>query len=131
MVHAALGTGTVNGTYQIKMSGWTGSELWSSASAASDFDWRNGLWHNVQLGRTPLQFSDFAGQIALADGSFRIPASRIKIQSSGTCALSGSITGGELALQFEHDNSAVYRLRGTLQKPLLEPAPATEASLKP
>lgn len=132
MVHAALGTGTVNGTYQIKMSGWTSRELWTSASAASDFDWRNGLWRNVQLGRMPLQFSDFAGQIALADGNFRIPASTIKIQSgAGTYALSGSITGGELALQFERDNSAVYRLRGTLQKPLLEPTPATEASLKP
>jgi hypothetical protein len=131
MVHAALGTGTVNGTYQIKMSGWTGSELWSSASAASAFDWRNGLWHNVQLGRIPLQFSDFAGQIALADGNFRIPASKIKIHSGGTYALSGSITGGELALQFERDNSVAYRLRGTLQKPLLELTPATEASLKP
>jgi hypothetical protein len=131
MVHAALGTGTVNGTYHIKMSGWTGRELWSSASAASDFDWRNGLWHNVQLGRTPLQFSDLAGQIALANGNFRIPASKIKIQSGGTYALSGSITGGELALQFKRDNSVAYRLRGTLQKPLLEPAPATEASLKP
>ena len=55
-----------------------------------------------------------------------------KMQSSGgTYALGGSIKGGELALQFERDNSAGYRLRGTLQKPLVEPTPATEASLKP
>jgi hypothetical protein len=51
--------------------------------------------------------------------------------SGGIYALNGSITGGELALQFERDNSAAYRLRGTLQKPLVEMTPATEASLKP
>jgi len=130
MVRAALGTGTVNGTYQIKMSGWTARELWSSASAASDFDWRNGLLRNVQLGGVPLQFTDFAGHIALEGGVFRIPTSKMQ-SSGGIYALNGSITGGELALQFERDNSAAYRLRGTLQKPLVETTPATEASLKP
>jgi hypothetical protein len=130
IVRAALGSGTVNGTYQIKMSGWTSRELWSSASAASDFDWRNGLWRNVQLGRMPLQFSDFAGHIALQEGSFQISAGKMR-SGVGTYALDGSIKGGELALQFERDKTAAYRLRGTLQKPLVELPPATEASLKP
>jgi hypothetical protein len=130
MARAAFGTGTVNGTYQIKMSGWTSHQLWSSASAASDFDWHNGSWRNVQLGRMPLQFSDFAGHIELKDNNFQISTGKIQ-SSAGTYALSGSITGGELALQFERDNSTAYRLRGTLQKPRVEQTPATAASLKP
>jgi hypothetical protein len=130
LVHAALGTGTVNGTYEIKMSGWTARELWSTANASADFDWRNGTWRNVQLGRTPLQFSDFAGHIALQDGGFRI--SKSKMQSSGVSyALAGSIKSDELALQFERDNGSGYRVRGTLQKPLVTKQPSAEASLKP
>ncbi len=130
IVRAALGTGTVNGTYQIKMSGWTSRELWSSASAASDFDWRNGLWRNVQLGRMPLQFSDFAGHIALEDGSFQISTSKMR-SSGGTYALNGSIKGGELALQFERDNSRGLSSPGHPAKAAGGDAGATEASLKP
>ena len=95
-----------------------------------DFDWRNGLWRNVQLGQAPLQFSDFAGHIVLRDGSFQISASKMQ-SSGGTFAVAGSIKGSELALQFERAHGAAYRLRGTLQKPLVVVPPATEASLKP
>jgi AsmA protein len=130
ITHAALGTGVINGAYQIKMSGWTGREIWSSAGADSDFDWRNGLWRNVQLGHAPLQFSDFAGHIVLKDGSFQISTSKMQ-SSGGAFAVAGSIKGSELALQFERDNGTAYRLRGTLQKPLVVVAPAAEASLKP
>jgi hypothetical protein len=130
IIHAAIGTGTVNGTYQIQMTGWTSRELWDSTSAASDFDWRNGLWRSVQLGRMPLQFSSFAGHIALQDGVFRISAGKMR-SGSVTYALNGSIEGGDLALQAERDNSPAYCLRGTLQKPLVELPAATEASLKP
>jgi AsmA protein len=130
LTHAALGTGTMNAAYQIKMNGWTRRELWSSANAAADFDWRNGSWHNVQLGRTPLQFSDFAGHIALGNGRFQISTSKMR-SGGGTYALIGTIEGDELALQFEGDKGATYSLRGTLQKPLVVMPPATEASLKP
>ena len=130
LVHAAPGTGTLNSTYQIKMKGWTRSELWSSADAAAEFDWRNGSWRNVQLGRTPLQFSDLAGHIALANGSLQIANSKMR-SGSGAYALSGTIKGNELALQFERDNGTAYRLRGTVQKPLVVMPPATAASLKP
>ena len=130
LIHAALGTGTVNGAYQIKMIGWTARELWSSASGTADFDWRNGSWHNLQLGRTPLQFSDFAGHIALGNSGFQISNSKMQ-SSGGTYALAGSIKSGELALQFQRDNGAGYRVHGTLQKPLVATEPSTEASLKP
>ena len=130
IIHAVIGTGTVTGTYQIQMTGWTSRELWDSASAASDFDWHNGLWRNVQLGRMPLQFSDFVGHIALQDGGFLIASSKMR-SGGGTYALNGSIKGGNLALQAERDNRLAYRLRGTLQKPLVELPAATEASLKP
>lgn len=130
LIHAALGTGTVNGSYQIKMNGWTARELWSSASGTADFDWRNGSWRNLQLGRTPLQFSDFVGHIALGNRGFQISNSKMQ-SSGGTYALAGSIKSGDLALQFERDNGAGYRVRGTLQKPLVATEPSTEASLKP
>ncbi len=130
ITHAALGTGVINGAYQIKMSGWTAQEIWNSASADSDFDWRNGSWRNVQLGHAPLQFSDFAGHIVLKDGGFQISTSKMQ-SSGGTFAVAGSIKGSELALQFERDTGAAYRLRGTMQKPLVVVPPAAEASLKP
>ena len=130
LIHAALGTGTVNGAYQIKMNGWTARELWGSASGTADFDWRNGSWRNLQLGRTPLQFSDFAGHVALENSGFQISNSKMQ-SSGGSYALAGSIKSGELALQFERDNGAGYRVRGTLQKPLVATGPSTEASLKP
>jgi hypothetical protein len=78
----------------------------------------------------PLQFSDFAGHIALQDGGFLLSAGKMR-SGGGTYALNGSIKGGDLALQAERDNSPAYRLRGTLQKPLVELPAATEASLKP
>ena len=78
----------------------------------------------------PLQFSSFAGHIALQNGGFLISAGKMR-SGGGTYALNGSIKGDELALQAERDNSLAYRLRGTLQKPLVELPAATEASLKP
>jgi hypothetical protein len=121
LLRTPLGIGTVSGKYEIALKGSSSAELWNSATAALDFDWHNGAFRNIQLGRTTLQFSDFAGRLTLAKRGFELPESRIRT-ASGAYAVNGSIANGQLALAMAHGDSTVYHLRGTLQKPLVEAA---------
>jgi hypothetical protein len=130
VLHTTLGSGTVSAKYQVTMKGWSDGDLWNSAAGSADFNWRDGSWRNVQLGRAPAQFSNFSGRLALVDRKFEIRPGKLQT-GLGSYAVNGSIANGQLALQLNRGDSAAYRLRGTLQKPVVEVPPPAPASRKP
>ena len=129
VLHTPLGSGTVSANYQITLKGWGAGDLWNSATGTADFNWRNGSWRNIQLGRTAAQFSNFSGQLSLGDGKFEINPGKMQT-AAGAYVVSGSISNGQLALELARGADPAYRLRGTLQKPVVEAAPAATGALR-
>jgi len=129
LLRTPLGSGTVSANYQVTLKGWGAGDLWSSAAGMADFNWRNGSWRNVQLGRAPAQFSSFSGRLALAEGKFEINPGKMQTPS-GAFVVNGSISNGLLALQLDRGADHAYRLRGTLQKPVVEASPAATGALR-
>ncbi len=127
-------TGTITGTYALKLSGWDASDLASSAAGEAQVTLRDGAFRRIALdGRgTPLRFSDLTAKITLADGQFRIPESKLQTPS-GIYQVSGTATfNRELTLQMSGASGTAYKVTGTLEKPTVVAVPAreAEASLK-
>jgi hypothetical protein len=128
----AWATGTGDLGYQLKMTGLSRSDLRSSASGIGDFTLHDGTLRHMGLDSkaNPLKVNKAEGTIELRDGNFVF--SDAKLQSgSAVYSLQGSATWTR-ELNFKlTDNQHSYALSGTLEKPEVQQAPATEAALKP
>ncbi len=125
-------TGTADLNYQIKMTGMSRSDLRSSASGIGDFSLRDGTLRRMALENKTgaLKVTKFEGTIELRDGNFVF--NDTKLQSGNVVyTLQGTATWAR-ELNFKlTDNQHVFALSGTIEKPEVQQAPATEAALKP
>jgi len=119
-----VGTGTLNGHYELKMSGWEQKELAASAAGSSRVNWSNGVVRCFVLDpRRPLNVRSYSTSVTLADRKLTIESATMQT-ATGAYTVSGSATlERELDLNFAAQDS-VWHVTGTLQKPQVSEAPA-------
>jgi hypothetical protein len=127
-------TGAADLQYQGTASGWTGNDLAASAAGSVQFEWRDGALAHVGLAgaQPPLRFRKFSGQMTLHEGILKLGASKMETptgiyQVSGTASLAR-----QLALRLSGEGSQGFVINGTLEKPKVVRANAsdTRASLQ-
>lgn len=125
------GTGSADLSYELKMSGMTPAELRSKASGLGEFSVRDGMLRRVSLeSKSPgLRVTRLDGTIELRDGNFIVREA--KLQSGSTVYNVQGTATWTRELNFTlTDNQHVFALSGTLDRPEIKQAPATEASLQ-
>ena len=128
----AWATGTADVSYQLKMTGLSADELKGSASGLGDFVVRDGTLRHMALDNKAgvLKVAKFDGTLSLHDGNFVV--SDAKLQSGGAVYTVQGTATWKRQLDFKlTDASRAYGLSGTLDRPEVKQAPATEAALKP
>ncbi len=134
LMHDSWATGNLDVEYSLSLSGMTLAKLLSTAGGTADFHWSNGtLRHLIMDGRGgPMAFSNFAGKVALQDGTFTVTDG--KMQSNATkYAVTGTAgPDGNLNMKLMHTGGASYAISGTLDKPTIQQVttPASEAALR-
>ncbi len=134
LMHDSWAAGNLDAEYSLSASGMTFAKLLSTAGGTADFHWSNGtLRHLVLDGRgAPMAFSNFAGKVALQDGTFTITDG--KMQSGGTkYAVTGTAgPDGNLNMKLMRSGGASFAISGTLDNPTVESVttPAAEAALR-
>jgi uncharacterized protein involved in outer membrane biogenesis len=128
---AAVGTGNVSGRYELKMSGWDGSELAKSAEGTADFDWSNATIRAFALNnRGPAKVSDFNGKLVYKDGVLAFNESRMATPN-GIYFVTGTAEPEKLALEFKSDTAAGYKVTGSLRAPEVATMNASSDERKP
>jgi hypothetical protein len=124
------GTGTVSGTYEVKLSGWQASDLYASAKGGCRFQWRNGTLRHLTLdGRTPaVRFPLWDGSCEWSPEGFRVSASKMRTVS-GIYEVSGTVQPTkDLQLEFIRADGTAYQVTGTLEKPRVTATPAARTA---
>lgn len=126
-------SGVGSGTYQIKTSGGTVSELLREGSGSLRFDASDGLLKHVLVDNAPLHLRHFSGRLDLNAGEFTMQDAKL---DSGAAAYTVSGTAfWSRALNFKlvRDQNSSLAVTGTLEDPRVSVvrSPATEAALKP
>ena len=138
-------TGTAGGSYHLRLSGWQGSELASSAAGSARFHWNDGSLRRLLLpsaaGPQPLRFRRFAAQVTLRNGELTFKPGRMETTNdagAGSAAGAGlfHVTGsasrsGALAFRLVAESGRAFAIGGTLRSPTVTPAPAAEAARRP
>jgi hypothetical protein len=132
----AWGTGTLNGSYDLKLAGWDLGDLLVSSKGTCQFQWRDGALRHLTLdGKSPqVRFPQWAGQCEWSKDGFRVSGSKMRA-ASGIYVISGTVQPSkDLRLEFVRGDGTAYQVTGTLEKPRVEASPAsrtTEAALHP
>jgi len=130
------GSGTLNGSYDLKLAGWDIGDLLTSSKGTCQFQWRDGTLKHLALdGKTPqVHFPQWAGQCDWSRDGFRVSGSKMQA-ASGIYVISGTVQPSkDLQLEFVREDGTAYQVTGTLEKPHVAAAPAsrtTEAALHP
>ncbi len=134
LMHDSWAAGAVDAQYSLAMRGLDFAHLRESATGSADFTWNDGsLRHVVLDGRgAPLAFSNFAGKVALENGTFTLVD--CKLQSGGAnYVVKGTASyDRSLAVRLERTGGRSYVISGSLDKPHVETLtlPSTEAALQ-
>jgi len=133
LVKANLGTGTVALSYKMEMAGWDAAALASSTLAQADFSWSGGTLKISPDPKSPLRVLNGTGKATLDKSGWTVFDSKWKTPG-GIYQLSGTASrDAVLALEFTHENGAIWKVTGTPLKPQLSASPApppTQASRK-
>jgi uncharacterized protein involved in outer membrane biogenesis len=114
---AAVGTGTISGRYQWKMSGWNASDFVKSAEGSASFDWSAATIRAFALnGRGPAKVNDFSGKLAYKDGVLSFDESRMTT-NNGIYFVTGTAEPEKLALELKSDTNAGYKVTGSWKAP--------------
>ncbi len=126
----AWGSGTLNGAYDLRFSGWQASNLFASAKGSCQFQWRNGMLRHLTLdGRTsPVRFPLWAGQCQWSPEGFRVSGSKMRTVS-GIYQISGTVQPTrDLQLEFIRADGTAYQVTGTLEKPRVTASPVARTA---
>jgi len=126
----AWGSGTLNGAYDLKLSGWQASDLFASAKGSCQFQWRNGMLRHLALdGRSnPVRFPLWGGQCQWSPEGFRVSGSKMRTVS-GIYQISGTVQPTrDLQLEFVRADGTAYEVTGTLEKPRVTAAPVARTA---
>jgi hypothetical protein len=145
-MHDDWATGTLSGTYDLRLAGWSAGDLLNTATGTADFEWRDGALTHVTLtapaanaDAAGLRFVEFNGHAALQNGRLQLSQSKFQTgeriyQISGTASFDRSLalTLSDSSAARAHTVPAVqYRIGGTLAAPLVTAsAPETEPTAR-
>ena len=134
LTHDSWASGSIDADYSLAMSGMSAAKLLSSASGTADFHWTNGTLRHVTLDGhgSPMAFTNFAGKLALQDGTFTLSDSKIQSGATKYLVAGTATTSGNLNVKLEHSGGKSYVISGTLDKPTVQSVTAstTEAALR-
>ncbi len=129
LMHDNWATGTLDAAYSLTLSGLNPKALRDTASGSADFTWTAGALRHVALDGhgSPMLFSNFAGQVALQNGTFILRD--CKMQSKGVSyAVRGTAAyDRSLDVKLEHAGGRSYVISGTLDNPQVQAVTATAA----
>jgi hypothetical protein len=134
LMHDNWAAGVVDAQYSLAMRGLDRASLRDSASGSADFTWNDGLLRHVVLdGRgAPLAFSNFVGNVALANGAFTLADCRLQSGGASYTVKGTASYDRSLALRLERAGGRSYVISGPLDKPRVQTltAPSAEAALR-
>ena len=134
LMHDSWAAGAGDAQYSLAMRGLDSAHLRDSATGAADFAWNDGsLRHVVLDGRgAPLAFSNFAGKVALENGTFTLVDCRLQSGGANYVVKGTASYDRSLASRLERAGGRSYVISGSLDKPHVETttAPSTEAALQ-
>ncbi|HUO59755.1 MAG TPA: AsmA family protein [Candidatus Acidoferrales bacterium] len=124
--HTNLGTGLLNGRWDVQMTGWNAQDLAKSAEGKAELSWSNGTLRTFAFdGHAPMKVNNFSATFTLAKGKLSIESGKLQ-SGNGVYRVSGTATpGSDLDLQFLAPEGTSYRVNGNLQKPQVVALPAT------
>jgi hypothetical protein len=133
LVKANLGSGTIALNYKMEMAGWDATALTRSTLAQADFTWSGGALRISPDAKAPLRVMTGTGKATLDKSGWTVFDSKWKTPG-GIYQLSGTASrDAVLALEFTHEDGAIWKVTGTPLKPQLSSSPAptpTQASRK-
>ncbi|HEX9256172.1 MAG TPA: AsmA-like C-terminal region-containing protein, partial [Candidatus Angelobacter sp.] len=120
-------TGILNAKYRITFSGKTLDEMISMAAGSLDFDLRDGTLRRMapSSGDGPLHVQRFFGRLALQQGAFSLPQSRLET-STGIYTVTGTASLNRKIDFTLRDRTHAYSVRGTLSNPRISALPMIE-----
>lgn len=124
------GSGTLDGAYDLKLSGWQASDLFATAKGSCQFQWHNGMLRHLTLyGQTnPVRFPLWAGQCQWSPEGFRVSGSKMRTVS-GIYQISGTVQPTkDLQLEFVRADGTAYQVTGTLEKPHVTATPVARTA---
>lgn len=122
-----LATGTAAFEYQLMFPGTAASVVVPGAEGWLRFVWTGGSLPRMSLSPSgaPLEFRRFQASLELRDGRFRVQAGSME-SVSGIYTVSGTATLQRvLDLRFVRESGGAFRVSGTLEQPIVAPAPGT------
>jgi len=123
LLKASLGSGTLEANYKLAMAGWDAAALSSSAVAETDFTWRGGNLRISPDPKAPLRVLTGEGKASLDKDGWTISACKWNTPT-GIYQFSGTASRDSvLALAFTQENGAVWKVTGSLLKPLVNAPP--------
>lgn len=126
----AWGSGTLNGAYDLKFSGWQADDLFATAKGSCQFQWRNGMLRHLTLDGhpSPVRFPLWAGQCQWSPEGFRVSGSKMRTVS-GIYQISGTVQPTrDLQLEFIRADGTAYQVSGTLEKPRVTATPVARTA---
>lgn len=128
-------TGTATAGYQVKTSGLSAGELFSSADGSLEIEARDGILPHIELGEQsgPLQLRHLDAKLLLHDSTFEVHEGKLETPG-GTYQLSGTASLEQiLDLKLARSGAPGFSITGTLTRPHVAPTTTqdTEAVLKP
>jgi len=133
LMHDGWITGTATASYRVSVSGYSSTDLLTSASGTINFEMLEGTLPHVLFtnGSAPLQVSRFKGRIELRNGQLDIQEGKLEAPS-GIYQVSG-IASPQLNIRLLHDPVHGFNITGTIAEPRVSviTRPETEAALKP
>jgi hypothetical protein len=124
LLKTSVGSGTLGLQYKLKMAGWDGAELASSAVAETSFTWHGGALRISPDVRTPMRVHAGHGTVTLGKDGWTISACQWSTPT-GIYQLTGTVSrDSALALEFTQGGGVLWKVAGTLAKPQpVAPAP--------
>jgi uncharacterized protein involved in outer membrane biogenesis len=131
LLKALIGSGTLDITYKLKMSGWDAAALAKSAAAETEFTWRGGDLRISPDPKAPLHVQLGEGKASLDEDGWTVSDCKWNTPI-GVYHLRGTVSrDSALALEFTQDKGAVWKLAGTLLKPQLSNTQANTPAPQP
>lgn len=132
LMHDSWATGTLGFTYALSLRGTTPKALRDSADGSATFAWTGGSLRHLTLeGRgAPLSFSKFSGSVSLQKGTLSLSDCRL-LAGNVAYAVKGTASyDRRLDLRMERTGGPSYSISGPLEKPRVEPLPASSAEAR-
>jgi hypothetical protein len=130
-MHDNWATGKITGAYKITMSGNTSAQLLTDAKGDISFDWQNGTLRHVTLANSsaPLAFHDFSGALQFSNGTITLAPESKMTTHGGIYQVSGTASPAHEMNIILRNGSHAFAVTGTLGKPKVTPAPASQAQV--